>query len=96
MTRAAATTRVRAIAFGAAMWILAVLPAGPAAACTVCFGNPNSSETKGLRGAILFLLVLVGLVQVGFVRLFWGIRQRARLHEERKKKFTVVRGGLRT
>ena len=89
-------TRLRAIPLLAAAWVLVLVPAAPVAACTVCFGDPDSSETKGLRGAILFLLVLVGLVQVGFVRLFWGIRQRARLHEERKKKFTVVRGGLRT
>jgi hypothetical protein len=72
------------------------LPSAPVAACTVCFGDPNSSETKGLRGAILFMLLLVGLVQVGFVRLFWSIRQRAKLHDERKKRFSIVRGGVRT
>jgi hypothetical protein len=89
-------TRARTLAIAAAAWLLVLLPASPVAACTVCFGDPNSSETKGLRGAILFLLVLVGLVQIGFVRLFWSIRQRARLHDERKKRFSIVRGGVRT
>jgi hypothetical protein len=72
-----------------------LLPAAPVAACKVCFGDPGSAETKGLRSAILFLLVLVGLVQIAFVRLFWGIRQRAKLHDQRKKRFSIVRGGVR-
>jgi hypothetical protein len=89
-------TRARSILIAAAAWVLLLAPAAPIAACTVCFGDPNSAETKGLRGAILFLLVLVGVVQIGFVRLFWSIRQRARLHDQRKKRFSIVRGGVRT
>ena len=89
-------TRARAIAIAAAAWVLALMPVTPIEACTVCFGDPNSAETKGLRGAILFLLLLVGVVQIGFLRLFWGIRQRAKLHNERKKRFSIVRGGVRT
>jgi hypothetical protein len=89
-------TRARSLAIAAAAWVLVLLAPAPVAACTVCFGDPNSAETKGLRGAILFLLVLVGVVQIGFVRLFWSIRQRARLHDQRKKRFSIVRGGVRT
>lgn len=89
-------TRARSILIAAAAWALVLAPAAPIQACTVCFGDPNSAETKGLRGAIIFLLLLVGLVQVGFIRLFWSIRQRARLHDERKKRFSIVRGGVRT
>jgi hypothetical protein len=88
--------RLRSIAIAAAAWALVLAPAPPLLACTVCFGDPNSAETKGLRSAILFLLVLVALVQVGFIRLFWSIRQRAKLHDERKKRFSIVRGGVRT
>ena len=87
---------VRSLALAAAAWLLVLLPAAPVAACTVCFGDPGSAETKGLRSAILFLLVLVGFVQIGFVRLLWGIRQRAKLHDQRKKRFSIVRGGVRT
>jgi hypothetical protein len=68
----------------------------PAAACTVCFGDPQSAETRGLRGAILFLLVLVGLVQVGFVRLFWEFRRRSKAIDDRKKQLRVLRGGVRS
>jgi hypothetical protein len=73
-----------------------VVAVEPASACTVCFGDPNSAETRGLRGAILFLLVLVGLVQVGFIRLFLGFRRRARALDERKRQLRIVRGGVRS
>jgi hypothetical protein len=88
--------RARAIAIAAASAVITLLPFEPALACTVCFGDPNSSETRGLRGAILFLLLLVGLVQVGFVKLFWTFRQRAKSIDQRKKRFQIVRGGVRS
>jgi hypothetical protein len=88
--------RVRSLTLAVSALALAYLPSAPVWACTVCFGDPSSSETRGLRGAILFLLVLVGLVQVGFVKLFWTFRRRAKSIDERKKRFQVVRGGVRT
>ncbi|HVR28955.1 MAG TPA: hypothetical protein VMS86_05415 [Thermoanaerobaculia bacterium] len=94
------TRRRRSLAFGlaaaAATVVITLALAEPAAACTVCFGDPESAETRGLRGAILFLLVLVGLVQVGFVRLFWEFRRRAKLLDDRKKQLRIVRGGVRS
>jgi hypothetical protein len=89
-------TRARSIAIAVAAWALVLLPGMPVEACTTCFGDPNSAETRGLRGAIVFLLILVGLVQVGFVRLFWGIRRRSKLYDERKRRFSVLRGGVRS
>jgi hypothetical protein len=89
-------THLRSIGGAFVAGALALLPADPVLACTVCFGDPNSAETRGLRGAILFLLLLVGLVQVGFLRLFWVFRQRARSLDERKKRLRIVRGGVRT
>jgi hypothetical protein len=89
-------TRLRSIAIALAAGMLALAPSVPVWACTVCFGDPDSAETRGVRGAILFLLLLVGLVQVGFVRLFWVFRQRSRSLDDRKKKFQIVRGGVRT
>ena len=88
-------TRARSIAIALAAWALALLP-GPVLACTTCFGDPNSAETRGLRGAIVFLLILVGLVQVGFVTMFLGIRRRSKLYDERKRRFSIVRGGVRS
>jgi hypothetical protein len=88
--------RIRSMAIAITAWLLVLVPAAPLHACTVCFGDPNSAETRGLRGAILFLLVVVALVQVGFLRLFWTFRQRAKLHDQRKKRFSVIRGGMRT
>jgi len=89
-------TRLRSIAIALAAAVAVVAPGTPVWACTVCFGDPDSAETRGLRGAILFLLLLVGLVQVGFVRLFWVFRQRSRSLDERKKRFQIVRGGVRS
>jgi hypothetical protein len=89
-------TRARSFAIAVTAGALALLPVDPLLACSVCFGDPDSAETRGLRGAILFLLLLVGLVQVGFLRLFWVFRQRARSLDERKRRLRIVRGGLRT
>jgi hypothetical protein len=47
-----------------------------------------------MNGAILFLLGIIGLVQFGFISLFWGFRKRSRSLSEKKKKFRVLQGGL--
>lgn len=42
----------------------------PAAACTACFGNPESAQTQGMNAAILTLLGVTGgvaLVVAGVV-----------------------------
>lgn len=67
----------------------------PAAACEACFGDPNAPETHGVRNAILFMLTMVGLVQVGFVKLFWDFRQRGKRMAETPSKPKVLEGGLR-
>jgi hypothetical protein len=87
--------RSRLLSVAAAAGTFALLAVDPLQACSVCFGDPSSAQTRGLRSAILFLLLLVGLVQVGFLRLFWRFRQRARSLDERKRKFSIVRGGVR-
>jgi hypothetical protein len=65
-----------------------------AAACPVCFGGPNSI-TKGMDTAIFFLLSIVGLVQVGFVALFWSFRRRAKELQRRREQFHLINGGAR-
>jgi len=63
-------------------------------ACPVCFGGPNSIS-KGMDTAILFLLSCVGLVQIGFVALFWSFRRRAKELQRRREQFHLIEGGLR-
>ena len=47
-------------------------------ACPVCYGAPDSPMTKSSNNAILFLLGVVGFVQVGFIALFWTFWRRAK------------------
>ena len=70
------------------------LAAQPAVACTACFGDPDSPQTQGASNAVLFLLGVIGLVQVGFVGLFLKFRLRSKSLEERKKSFRLLRGGM--
>jgi len=49
-----------------------------AAACATCFGAADSPKVHGQNRAILALLAVVGVVQVGVVRVVWGFRQRAK------------------
>ena len=55
-----------------ASFLAAVLLVGvsPVEACEVCFGAADDPATLGMNNAILFLLGVIGLVQVGFVSLF--------------------------
>ena len=68
--------------------------ASAANACPVCFGGPDSI-TKGIDTAIFFLLSIVGLVQLGFVALFWSFRRRAKELQRRREQFHLIEGGLR-
>jgi heme/copper-type cytochrome/quinol oxidase subunit 2 len=72
--------------------LAAIVPA--AGACPVCFGGPDSIS-KGMDTAILFLLSIVGLVQVGFVALFWSFRRRAKALQRKREQFHLIEGGLR-
>ncbi len=66
----------------------------PVQACEVCFGAADDPATTAMNNAILFLLGVIGLVQVGFVGLFFDFRRRARRQAEKKEKFRVLQGGL--
>jgi hypothetical protein len=65
-----------------------------ASACPVCFGGPESIG-KGMDTAIFFLLSIVGLVQIGFVALFWSFRRRAKELQRHREQFHVINGGVR-
>ena len=59
-------------------------------ACPSCYGAPNSAMTRGSNNGILFMLGIVGFVQLGFVALFWSFWKRAK---ERRERFHVIEGG---
>jgi heme/copper-type cytochrome/quinol oxidase subunit 2 len=48
------------------------------AACAVCFGAADSPMVHGQNSAILALLAVVGVVQVGVVKVIWDFRKRAK------------------
>jgi hypothetical protein len=62
-------------------------------ACPVCYGAPNSPMTKSSNNAIIFLLGVIGFVQVGFVAMFWSFWRRARELRRRKDSFRLLDGG---
>jgi hypothetical protein len=63
-------------------------------ACPVCYGAPNSPMTKSSNNAIMFLLGVVGFVQVGFIALFWSFWRRAKELRRRRESFAVLDGGV--
>lgn len=70
---------------------IALLAPADLLGCSVCFGNPDSPLSKGVNNGVLLMLGVVGVVQIGFVALFWNFRKRAKAM--RKDTFHVVRGG---
>ena len=58
--------------------LLLLLHAGVAAACPVCFGDPNAQMTKGAEQGVWFLLGVMLFVQIGFGIFFVYLRRRAR------------------
>ena len=85
--------RPRHIRVISAFCILHFAFAFQALACPVCFGAPGANQ-DGLNGAIIFLLVIVGLVQAGFIALFWSFRKRAKELQRFRDKFHVIEGGV--
>ena len=71
--------------------VVAILLPVAANACPVCFGDPNSPMTKGTSNGVLFLLGIVGFVQLGFVALFFSFWRRAKALKKFKEQFHVVR-----
>jgi hypothetical protein len=72
--------------------VLLVTPA-ILSACPVCYGAPDSPMTKSSNNAIVFLLGVIGFVQVGFVAMFWSFWRRARELRRRRDSFRVLDGG---
>jgi hypothetical protein len=49
-------------------------------ACAVCFGDPNSAQTKGVNSAVLGMIGVTTVVLSGFIALIIAINLRARRH----------------
>jgi hypothetical protein len=62
-------------------------------ACPVCYGAPDSPMTKSSNNAIMFLLGVVGFVQVGFIALFWSFWRRTKELRRRRESFHLLDGG---
>ena len=55
-----------------------IAAATAASACPVCYGNAQTPLNKSASNGILFLLGIVGSVQVGFVALFINFWKRTK------------------
>jgi hypothetical protein len=65
-----------------------------ASACPVCYGASGSPMVKGSNNAIMFLLGVVGFVQIGFVALFFTFWRRARALRRQRESFHLIDGGV--
>lgn len=77
----------------AASFLLLLVFAQSASACSVCWGAPDDPMVKGVNKGIYVLLGLVGLVQIGFVALFWSFWRRAREQKRFRESLQVIEGG---
>lgn len=64
-----------------------------ASACPVCYGNQQTPMTKSAGNGVLFLLGIVGSVQVGFVALFVSFWKRTKALQQKHEQFQIIEGG---
>jgi hypothetical protein len=81
---------------GIALALTLLLGANDAFACSVCYGAPGDPLVKGANNGIMFLLGVVGLVQIGFIAMFWSFWRRAREQRRFRESFRVIEGGPRS
>ena len=75
--------------------LLLLLAPQLAHACPTCYGDPNSPMTKGSDNAILFMLGVIGFVQLAFIGLFVTFWRRARALRRRRESLRLIDGGAR-
>jgi hypothetical protein len=85
--------RMKKAAIAVTAVVVGLLPT-VASACPVCFGDPSSDLNKGAANGILFMLAIIGLVQIGFIALFWTFWRRAKALRARREQFQLIDGGL--
>jgi hypothetical protein len=59
-------------------WCVSLFFASPARACSVCFGDPESTMTQSIVTGIVVMLGIVGAVLAGIASMigFWFVRAR--------------------
>lgn len=75
--------------------LLAVALAPAASACAVCYGAADDAMTRGMNNGILTLLIVVGLVQAGFVAMFVSFWRRGKRRQDQRDKLQLIDGGVR-
>ena len=83
-------------ALPSALCALTLLLAPHAFGCSVCYGAPGDPLVKGANNGILFLLAIVGFVQIGFVAMFWSFWRKAREQKRFRDSLRVIEGGPRS
>ena len=78
------------------LFALMLLFSQSAFACSVCHGAPGDPLVKGANNGIMFLLGIVGFVQIGFVAMFWSFWRRAREQKRFRESLKVIEGGARS
>lgn len=82
------------VLWGLALTALSLAP--EALACAVCYGAPGDPLVKGANNGIMFLLAVVGLVQIGFIAMFWSFWRRARAQRRFRESLRLIEGGPRS
>lgn len=97
LTRGRLARRLGAASFfralPSALCALVLLLAQDAAACSVCYGAPGDPLVKGANNGIMFLLGIVGFVQIGFIAMFWSFWRKAREQRRFRESLRVIEGG---
>jgi len=93
MNRGFAVSRFRGLAVRVFVILGCMVSAVDATACSVCFGNSSSPLAKATDNGVLFLLVIIGAVQIGFVALFVTFWLRSRALRRRRESFHLIEGG---
>ena len=85
----------RAATASLTLLVTTLLVPPPAKACATCFGAADDAMTVGMNNGILTLLVVILVVQIGFVALFVSVWRRARRLKEQRGRFHLIEGGVR-
>ena len=76
------------------MALAGIVMASPVWACPVCFGAPDSPQTKGMQAGILALLAVTVAMLAGFAGFFFiYLRRRIKMFEESTAVHQGVHGG---
>ncbi|HEV7767118.1 MAG TPA: hypothetical protein VGQ76_19105 [Thermoanaerobaculia bacterium] len=71
--------------------VIAMIVFAPALfGCPVCFGAPDDPMIKGVNNGIWVLLSLVGVVQIGFIAMFFSFWRRAREQKRFRDSLQVI------